>query len=257
MSRRVRRVPLDFEWPLNRVWEGYLLPENLRVLPCPLAGTECVDGVTRARAWVQEIGSLLLMLDSDLIAQARNQPMHPYFSTVPGFPDGPYGHHAHAFRPSADIHEFGTGLAGRESSWMGHDAIDTFYATAKLIKAAGLKKKWGYCPTCNARAYIEAYPGQDADAAAWAPTDPPAGDGWQMWETVSEGSPISPAFATPEELATWMLSHPHLGANLSFDQALQFVTEVGSSFGSFVSIGGEFLDGTSAALRVASESPSY
>ena len=37
--------------------------------------------------------------------------------------------------------------------------------------------------------------------------DPPAGDGWQLWETVSEGSPITPAFATPEELARWCVDH--------------------------------------------------
>lgn len=33
---------------------------------------------------------------------------------------------------------------------------------------------------------------------------PPQGDGWQMWETTTEGSPISPVFATPEELAQWL-----------------------------------------------------
>jgi hypothetical protein len=38
----------------------------------------------------------------------------------------------------------------------------------------------------------------------WAKTDPPAGDGWQMWETTTEGSPISPVFATPDELAAWL-----------------------------------------------------
>lgn len=32
---------------------------------------------------------------------------------------------------------------------------------------------------------------------------PPAGDWWQIWETTSEGSPITPAFATPEECARW------------------------------------------------------
>ena len=35
---------------------------------------------------------------------------------------------------------------------------------------------------------------------------PPTGDGWQLWETVTEGSPISPVFATPEELADWLVS---------------------------------------------------
>lgn len=34
--------------------------------------------------------------------------------------------------------------------------------------------------------------------------EPPAGDGWQMWENTSDGSPISPAFETPEELARWL-----------------------------------------------------
>jgi hypothetical protein len=34
--------------------------------------------------------------------------------------------------------------------------------------------------------------------------DPPTGEGWQMWEDVTEGSPISPVFATPEELARWL-----------------------------------------------------
>jgi len=28
--------------------------------------------------------------------------------------------------------------------------------------------------------------------------------GWQMWETTSEGSPISPVCASPEELARWL-----------------------------------------------------
>ena len=32
---------------------------------------------------------------------------------------------------------------------------------------------------------------------------PPLGDGYQLWETTSEGSPISPVFKTIEELAKW------------------------------------------------------
>lgn len=33
--------------------------------------------------------------------------------------------------------------------------------------------------------------------------DPPTGDGFQLWETTSEGSPQSPVFATLEELCAW------------------------------------------------------
>ena len=42
-----------------------------------------------------------------------------------------------------------------------------------------------------------------AEADAWEPIEPPTGEGWQMWETTSEGSPSSPVFATAEELAEW------------------------------------------------------
>ena len=38
----------------------------------------------------------------------------------------------------------------------------------------------------------------------WTPEEPPSGEGWQMWETTSEGSPISPVFATAEDLAHWL-----------------------------------------------------
>lgn len=38
---------------------------------------------------------------------------------------------------------------------------------------------------------------------------PPEGEGWQVWETVSGGSPISPVFATPKELVAWIVSEGH------------------------------------------------
>jgi hypothetical protein len=37
--------------------------------------------------------------------------------------------------------------------------------------------------------------------------DPPTGDGYQLWETTSEGSPISPVFATLDELCAYAEKH--------------------------------------------------
>lgn len=37
MSREIRRVPLDFDWPLNKVWGGYQPPKHLR------EGNKCSD----------------------------------------------------------------------------------------------------------------------------------------------------------------------------------------------------------------------
>lgn len=89
MSRELKRVPMDFDWPLNKVWYGYLNS------PC---NSECNDC--------------------------------------------------------------------------------KHYARLK-----GLKYHSYGCPDFN--------------------MDPPIGDGYQLWETTTEGSPISPVFSSPEELAEW------------------------------------------------------
>lgn len=227
MGREVKRVPVDFDWPLNKVWQGNLMPDRLDELPCP-AGDACEHGATTALAWVGEIAHLALMVDDDLRAQAMGRPMHPYFDSVPG-----HG------RPSPEIAEFGAGLAGRSGSPFGHDAIDRWSATDKLIEAAGLPKDWGTCPQCNGHGSVEAYEGQRAEAEAWQRTEPPNGDGWQVWETVSEGSPISPVFPTREGLIEWLCSPAYTwGASspLTREQADAFVDSAWAP--SFIGVAG-------------------
>lgn len=193
MSREARRVPLDFDWPTGQVWAGYLLPDTLHEATC----TDCDGrGETPARRWVADIASLCLLLDDDIADQERGRPLHPYLA---GAANGAYG-----VRPTPDIVEFGTGLADREGGLLGHDSIDTWRATEKLIVAAGLDPNtWGICATCSGHGSIEKYPGQRAEAEAWEPAPPPTGDGWQLWETTSEGSPQTPVFAAAEELAEY------------------------------------------------------
>lgn len=57
--------------------------------------------------------------------------------------------------------------------------------------------------------------------------DPTPGEGYQLWETVSEGSPISPVFATADELAEWMASPAYTwhGSGLSKETYLSFIAE--------------------------------
>lgn len=52
--------------------------------------------------------------------------------------------------------------------------------------------------------------------------------GWQMWETTSEGSPISPVMDTPEELARWLADNRASafgGTEATFDQWLNMITQ--------------------------------
>lgn len=180
--RVVKRVPMDFDAPLNKVWEGYSSPEWR---PCP--SDDCDNGSILAAAWLGNITHLILML-----AEAPHRKLHPWLQGLPLHPDKP---------PRENIAELTGGLAGRAPRTpFGHDAIDRWSATAAIIKAAGLPEDWGTCSVCKGHAI---HPDDIARSEAWEPTDPPTGDGWQLWETTSEGSPVSPVFSTPSLLANW------------------------------------------------------
>lgn len=65
----------------------------------------------------------------------------------------------------------------------------------------------GLAPACakwNAeyRQHNPDYPGTPV-CEGYCKEDPPAGPGYQLWETTTEGSPMSPVFATLDELAAW------------------------------------------------------
>lgn len=45
------------------------------------------------------------------------------------------------------------------------------------------------------------------------------GDGWQLWETTSEGSPQSPVFATADELAEWAAHNATVFASVTATKA--------------------------------------
>lgn len=214
MGREAKRVPLDFDWPRGKTWSGYVMPDDLQERECG----DCRNGSTPARAWVERIAMLCMVLDEDLRSQAQGSPIHPYLQDV-GTIGGP------GLRPSADIAEWGEGLAGRPAGFIGHDALDRLHATDKLIAAAGLDPDvWGICPTCQGHGSIETRPGQRDEAEAWERTEPPAGDGWQMW---GDDYPMSPVFPNPEELARWLAvsGAPKFGSSTaSYDEWLAIVT---------------------------------
>ncbi|GAA2107949.1 hypothetical protein [Streptomyces synnematoformans] len=202
MSREVRRVPLTFDWPLRQVWQGYLMPERLREDPCP----DCERGYTAAAEWLHTVAGRLGMVAEDIGEQRRGRPMHPWLAED-GYP--PLNRTHRVARPTEDILDLVAGLTGedreRPTHWLGSTGGGRI--AVKIVKAAGLDPEvWGICPTCQGHGTVEKYPGQRAEADAWEWTEPPEGDGFQLWETVSEGSPISPVFPAPEGLASWMSS---------------------------------------------------
>jgi hypothetical protein len=84
----------------------------------------------------------------------------------------------------------------------GHDSINNWVCVKARCKKLRVSL---YCKECKGKGYIWKSKEAMRYHNAWRSKEPPTGDGYQIWETVSEGSPVSPVFATPEELARWMV----------------------------------------------------
>ena len=216
MGREVKRVPVDFDWPLNKVWSGYLSSFNFPTCDaCEGSGlppeARCIERTfyphmiggpnADALAWHDKISQAEV---DHLRAEGRLN--RPDFG----------GEWRTDLLTAAEVN------ASRHP----HDAINRWILVRYRCEAIGLSMT---CSTCNGEGEIATDAEREA-AAAWEPTEPPAGEGWQLWETVSEGSPISPVFDTPEGLADWMESSAYKwGAQSAWPKgsALPWITDPG------------------------------
>lgn len=194
MGRKLMRVALDFDWPINKRWKGYINPHYEKCKLCD------GYGITIARQRLTDLVSLLMISGEDAADSVRRgrDRCHPYLVN-----DGLFNTSGKLC--GADMTELTAGLAGRQPCFLGHDGCDRYVATTKVIAAAGLDPdKWGICPNCSGHGVPN---GKWELWEAWKGEDPPVGDGYQIWETTTEGSPISPVFATVEDLARWMAAN--------------------------------------------------
>lgn len=206
---------MEFDWPIGKVWAGYLMPAELDFPPCP----DCVDPVSgrpdgytvesRAVAktfYPHQIGGpyadILAWHDKLGQAEVDNLIAHKRCGVLvrPG-PDGAPHEWTYPPRTAEEIN-----AANRRESralLKTHDGLNQWILTKFRCEQLGITV---YCPTCDGEAAV---PSDELRAAAdaWEPTDPPTGDGYQMWETTSEGSPKTPVFATLEELCDFAAVH--------------------------------------------------
>lgn len=178
--REARRVPLDFDHPIGQTWPGYLAKWR----DCPSA--ECDNGYTTAGQWL----SCIVRTLGGLATSARSGQLHPWEERIALNPGK---------APGEDMVDLVKGLSGDSEIRFG--SFRAYTAAQTIMRAAGVDPEtWGICPVCHGHSI---HPDDFEVSEAWEGTEPPVGDGWQLWETTSEGSPVSPVFASAEELATW------------------------------------------------------
>lgn len=248
MGRELRRVPLDFAWPIDKTWEGFLNPLHVATKCAACEGEGYSPEARRLKQlWYGYIpfkpgdrGSTpLLPTDEPVRAFAqRNVANSPEYYGRDTFAverearrlcalwNGQWSHHLNADDVAALLaserlkdltHTFDpvnrwqprdpphTPTPQEVNAWsiggMGHDGINQYVCVKAECERLGVAH---LCAECDGEG--EHWPSAEAKQAYddWQPTPPPSGDGYQIWQTVSEGSPISPVFATPEALATHM-----------------------------------------------------
>lgn len=231
MGREIRRVPLDFDWPLQKIWKGFINPHYRS---CPEAAkNNCHQGSTNAERWLYAIAKLISLVGKegarnspDLQAKMEenrcSRPDHslqewefaPYIERtveedqrIRGIEDK---HQRRAeydrFVPrlvtlDSDIAEVVMALAKGEIEYYRGPSPTNIYRT--LLEAAGITDpNWDRCKVCNGEGidpdFLEAYEN-------WEKQPPPEGEGWQLWETTSEGSPISPVLPTEEAFVNYLV----------------------------------------------------
>ncbi len=295
MGRELKRVPVDFAWPIGKTWWGFVLPEALHEISC----RDCDGGGYSPEAkrlhdrWYgyvpfspRESGSAYLQDSTPEVrafAERNVQHSPTYYGTgedaiiaeaqrLANLWNGCWSHHlsqedVDALIAAGRLMDF-THTWTKEGGWqprdpapkvtasevnswsilsLGHDGINAGVVIEAACAREGLPH---LCATCAGNGSVEAHPGQRQAAEAWKSQDPPTGKGWQVWETVSEGSPVTPVFETAETLVD------HLVSVGTWDKAWTRQAAEGFVHGSGWAPTGMFKDGKHFTPETMTEAPS-
>lgn len=252
MGRQLKRVPLDFNWPVGAIWGGYVNPFYSQQIKCPKCDGDGSAPVAKQLKdqWYgnapfrpEDRGSKPFLPSHPVVRQLaeRNCSRTPdYFGIgeqsvarearrLVSHYNSSWSHHLNdadvaALIEADRLRDF-THTWTKENRWQkktppyiptpqevnewslggfGHDSINQWVVVKAECARLGAETS---CKRCDGEGQLWPTPEIQAAYENWEKIDPPNGVGYQVWETVSEGSPISPVFADPEALAEYLSSH--------------------------------------------------
>lgn len=203
MGREIHRVPLDFVWPLHMVWKGYVNPYSSQ--ECSACNGSGYNRETKQLSddWYAHSGDRAARwcykLTQDevdaLIANGRLWDFTRDFIPGRGWVDKD---------PVPFISAEMINAIARKRFI--HDAINRNICVETRAKRLGV---YGLCPACGGDGCVWFSERVRELSDKWYEEErygPPTGEGWQVWEDVADGSPVSPVFATSDALVIWLVS---------------------------------------------------
>lgn len=208
MGRELRRVPLNFDWPIGTIWYGYMCP--YKSVPCPSCDRQGYNPETTAiaKAWYDgPEGGWCQSLTQDEVDALADKWRLPKYTHRPRTPEQEaalqkqpkslgryYLKKANGYRPTAEE------INRDYRKGMGHDAINRWICIEARARRLGV---WGKCKRCKGAGRLWFSARVKKLAENWRPKQPPKGPGYQLWGTTSEGEPMTPVFKTLDALCAY------------------------------------------------------
>ncbi len=199
MGRELKRVAIDFKYPIGQIWKGYINPfRSMECKSCDGSGlnektkklsddwyshlrTDMEDG------WGKKITDIEVKA---LVEHGRLMDFTHTWTSGEGWKKK-----EPEYIPTADeVNEW-------NRNGFGHDSINHSICTKARAKHLGF---YGHCEVCGGEGEIWQSDEIKKLHEDWKSFDPPTGDGFQLWNTTTEGHPMSPVFDTLEKLCEYL-----------------------------------------------------
>lgn len=209
MGREIKRVPIDFSWPLDQTWAGFVNPH--RGVKCDTCDGRGFTPEYQAleKDWYgwdeagyslgRYVGSQYRLTQEEvdlLVDRGRLTEIVSTYDSEKGRWVTKLNEDGSKYYPDASV----VNEAAKHNSML-HDSSNCWIICKHRAEKQGIEI---ICPICEGGGQLWASPEIKQMHDDWEDIPPPEGEGWQVWETVGEGSPITPVFETPEELIEYL-----------------------------------------------------
>ena len=210
--RELKRVPMDFDWPLKKTWRGYICP--YRSIECAHCSGSGLNSETKKlsndwyshlrtdgkEGWMHHLEQedVQALIDRGRLFEFVRVPKTDEQRQIIKDGKGCWLPFNNGYIPTAEE------INNWSRTGIGHDSINQWICVEARAKRLGF---YGLCKHCDGDGALWNDENHKKLHEEWERSEPPIGEGYQMWETCSEGSPVTPVFESLDKLCDYIVEN--------------------------------------------------